>query len=317
LRRLHLVGFTSELDGLIFGASDSDRSGSYIVELDDEVLAAVREVLARRDVRRSGTVGVPGRGVDPTHGLSGRSGSSLAPREIQARLRAGRSIGEVALEAGVDDEWVRRFAAPVFAEQTHIAGRALAAVLDDGDVPPSSASLHESVLSNLAGRGLVVTDDELSSAWSAFHVRDASWVVQLRAAIGRDEVVARWGFDTRSGALVALDPTAADLGWVDQLGRGRAAAVAATRQRGAVAGRPAANGGPATTTTEPRPETDRAAASAAREQRDPAPPTRRARPTEAAPASPPAEAPPSGQEALPLRVPRRPVAARRPPAPDR
>ena len=357
MRRLHLVGFTSELDGLIFSGSDGDRSGSYVVELDDEVLAAVREVLARRDARRTGPVGVPGRGVDPTIGRAGPTGSSLSPREIQARLRAGRSIGEVALEAGVEDEWVRRFAAPVFAEQIHVVHRALESVLDEGDGPASSASLHESVLTNLAGRGLIVTDHELSSAWSAFQIREASWVVQLRALIGHEEVVARWAFDTRAGGLVALDATAADLGWIDASGRGRAAAVA-TRGRAVPVAPPAANGvpapaaggpgpveapdrtdpAPADRPTADRPAAARRAATRVAPAQEPvegkgravvraapatvaaAPAARRARPTGPAPeatAKPRGATAPAAQEALPLRVPARRAPAPRPSAPER
>ena len=82
-----------------------------MVALDAELLNVIRDVLARRDGQRAAPAPAPvasrstalRTGEFPAR--PGRERSGLAPREIQARLRAGRSIGEVALEAGVDDEW--------------------------------------------------------------------------------------------------------------------------------------------------------------------------------------------------------------------
>ena len=51
--------------------------------------------------------------------------SALSPREIQARIRSGESVEDVARVAGVDRERVERFAAPVIAEREHVAGLAM------------------------------------------------------------------------------------------------------------------------------------------------------------------------------------------------
>jgi hypothetical protein len=218
VQRLHLVGFTSELDGLIFSASTGARSGGYVVALDAELLNVIRDVLARRDGPRqlpdAGPRSAAPRAGEPPARL-GRDGSALAPREIQSRLRAGRSIGEVALEAGVDDEWVRRFAPPVYAEQTHVVSRALAVHIHAEDAAPSQESLFDSVAANLLARGVGLTEDELANGWSAFQMRDSAWVVQFRTTVGAKELLARWGFDIRAGTLVALNRPAAELGWID------------------------------------------------------------------------------------------------------
>ena len=50
--------------------------------------------------------------------------SSLTPREIQARVRAGDSIEDVARAAGMIPEWVEPYAAPVIAEREFIAQQA-------------------------------------------------------------------------------------------------------------------------------------------------------------------------------------------------
>uniref|UniRef100_UPI0012FABCFD septation protein SepH n=1 Tax=Sedimentibacter sp. B4 TaxID=304766 RepID=UPI0012FABCFD len=41
--------------------------------------------------------------------------SALTPREIQARVRAGQSLEDVARAAGMDVGWVEPFAGPVIA----------------------------------------------------------------------------------------------------------------------------------------------------------------------------------------------------------
>lgn len=217
VQRLHLVGFTSELDGLIFSSKDGARSGGYVVALDSELLDAIREVLERRDRHRA-----PAPTAKPPLSFTSprppAQGSSLPPRDIQARLRAGRRIEEVALEAGVDDEWVRRFAAPIFAERAHVAARAQAAVLDVDGLGPSSSSLSGSVAANLADRGAPLLRDELEDGWDAYQLQDTSWVVEFRApALGHGEP-ARWGFDTRTARLSALNPAGAKLGWVGENG---------------------------------------------------------------------------------------------------
>jgi len=208
VQRLHLVGFTSELDGLIFSTKNGARSGGYVVALDSELLDAIREVLERRDRHRA-----PG---PPSSFPAARpvQGSSLSPREIQARLRAGRRIEDVAMEAGMDDGWVRRFATPVFAERAHVAGRAQAAVLDAEGTGPSAESLGRSIAANLADRGVAVTAGELDDCWDAYQLRETAWVVEFRAPVHGPDEVARWGFDTRTAQLTALNDAAAELGWV-------------------------------------------------------------------------------------------------------
>jgi hypothetical protein len=219
VQRLHLVGFTSELDGLIFSAKDGARSGGYVVALDSELLEAIRDVLERRDRHRSP---VPA----PSFGAARPvEGSALSPREIQARLRAGRRVDEVALEAGVDDEWVRRFATPVFAERAHVAGRAQDAVLELDELGPSSESLGRAVAANVAAWGAALTPGELADGWDAYQLRETAWVVEFRAPLHAPDDAARWGFDTRTGRLTAMDERAAELGWV---GDGRPAPDAPT-----------------------------------------------------------------------------------------
>ncbi len=76
----------------------------------------------------------------------------LRPKEIQARIRAGASVEQLADAAGVPVERVERFAHPVLLERARAAELATAAhpVLADG---PSVLTLLETVTPAAGGRG--------------------------------------------------------------------------------------------------------------------------------------------------------------------
>ena len=64
--------------------------------------------------------------------------SSLSPRDIQARIRAGSTLEDVAKVAGLPLDRVERFAAPVLAEREHMARLAMtSSVRRRGDVRSS------------------------------------------------------------------------------------------------------------------------------------------------------------------------------------
>ena len=90
MQKLHLVGFTTDLDGLIFSARKGSKAGGYVVPLDTELLATITEAERLRNGDKGDEEGARNRG---------RPDSRLTPREIQAHLRAGRSIPEVAGDA--------------------------------------------------------------------------------------------------------------------------------------------------------------------------------------------------------------------------
>src|SRR5205807_7690741 len=83
-----------------------------------------------------------------------RPRSTLTPREIQGRLRAGRSIEEVAAEAAVDTEWIDKFAAPIIAEQAKIVERARGLTYVKPRLGMSAEPLGRAVAWNLASRGV-------------------------------------------------------------------------------------------------------------------------------------------------------------------
>ncbi|GAC1316738.1 MAG: hypothetical protein NVSMB12_13890 [Acidimicrobiales bacterium] len=227
MQHLHLVGFTAELDGLIFSARRGSKSGGFVVALDDRLLDSIREAVRLQtgadvdlDAEERSGEGSPVVAVPELRRL-GRVHSVLTPKEIQARLRAGRSVAEVADEAEVDESWILRFASPVLAEQSRIVELALQVPCRANRKGESAAPLAESVAENLIDRGMSLTPDELSGAWSAFHVRDSSWVVRFRYTSRRRAQVAQWAYDQSDSSVVPINRLATDLGYLDPARRKR------------------------------------------------------------------------------------------------
>jgi len=148
LQKLHLVGFTTDHRALILSARRGAKSGGFTLALDPELAGAVNAALERAAAES----GPEEEALAPVP--APRPQSALSVRELQARLRAGRSLEEVAAEAGVDVDWVARFAAPVAAEQARIVESARGAVFARARLGPSDLPLGAAVHRNLAARGV-------------------------------------------------------------------------------------------------------------------------------------------------------------------
>jgi hypothetical protein len=217
VQRLHLVGFTSELDALIFSARKGSRSGGYLITLDDQLLDSIREAIRLQTGEEPDLEGFDEQRAERSARTRRvrRVESALTPKEIQARLRGGRTVGQVAEEAEVDEEWIRRFAAPVLAEQSLIVSRALQLACRTNRRGESAEPLSESVALNLADRGILLTDDDLASGWSAYHVRESTWVVGFEYRSRRGAQMAQWAFDLTDSSLTPLNRLGTDLGYVE------------------------------------------------------------------------------------------------------
>ncbi|WP_264030345.1 septation protein SepH [Cellulosimicrobium sp. SH8] len=133
---------------------------------------------------------------------------NLAPREIQARLRAGESVETVAEAAGLGVEHVRRFAGPVVAEQEYVVDRVRASRQGHDEDSPTVGEL---VAQRLAARD--VEPDAVE--WSAARQPGASWVVTAAFEVGTGSRTARWTYDAGTRALHALDDEARWLSGTD------------------------------------------------------------------------------------------------------
>ena len=132
--------------------------------------------------------------------------SQLRPKEIQARIRAGATVEQVAALAGTSSSRVERFAYPVLLERASVAEQAVKArPAIDGIT--AGASVAETVAATLSARG---HDGDVT--WDAFK-DDEGWVLALSWNAGRSENRAHWLFHPGpdGGTLSARDDAAAEI----------------------------------------------------------------------------------------------------------
>lgn len=214
MQKLHLVGVTPDRDGLILSVRRGASSGSYVLVLDDDLVAAVDE--HRRRQADPGEAPIEGQPEPP------RPQSTLSVREIQARLRRGRSVAEVASAAGVDAAWVERFAPPVLAERARVAASARARSLERPRLGLSALPLGDAIQRQLADRGLSMTPEEHAERWSAHLLDGGRWAVRFTYRYrGKDRVLG-YELDEATGSIAALDRTSAQMGYLAPPGPGAA-----------------------------------------------------------------------------------------------
>ncbi|HEU4360704.1 MAG TPA: septation protein SepH [Mycobacterium sp.] len=194
MRELTVVGLDVDGKHIICesASDDGDQTDKFRVRLDDRLRAAARGEGARANQPQL-DIGIA---------------SLLRPREIQARIRAGASVEQVAAAAGVDVSRVERFAHPVLLERSRAAELATAAhpVLADG---PAVLTLLEVVTTALIARGL----NPDHCAWDAWRNEDGRWTVQLAWKAGRSDNVAHFRFvpGAHGGTVTAVDDPASEL----------------------------------------------------------------------------------------------------------
>lgn len=130
----------------------------------------------------------------------------LSPREIQARIRAGATVDELAEATGASVDKINRFAHPVLLERSRAAelARASHPMGVDG---PSLSTLGELVAECLVLRG----NSPSEAVWDAWRTESGQWVVEV-APTGDDDV-AHWRFSPGShgGTSDPMDDLAFEL----------------------------------------------------------------------------------------------------------
>jgi hypothetical protein len=190
MRELKVVGL--DVDGKRIICETADSVEKFVLRPDDRLRAAVNG-------DRSAAMPIQVEVEVP---------NVLTPKEIQARIRAGASVEQVASSAGVETSRVERFAHPVLLERSRAAELATAAhpVLVDG---PAVLTLLETVTTALVARGL----DPDATSWDAWRNEDGRWTVQLAWKAGRSDNVAHFRFTpgAHGGTATAFDDAAAEL----------------------------------------------------------------------------------------------------------
>ena len=156
--------------------------------------------------------------------------SPLRPKEIQARIRAGETVEEIADAAGIAVERVRWFEGPDLAERAYIADQAQSASVRRHGDSTSGARLGEIV----AERVNAIGADPDDAQWDAKKRGDGSWQVQLTFTSGGRLHVAEWVFDPRRRHVLPADDNAARMSLPGAEGPAWIASAAAEGTAGAL-----------------------------------------------------------------------------------
>lgn len=174
-RQLTFVGLSDDGSALVLADS---RGTSFEVRLEGRLTAALR--------------------LDHRSGQMEIALTTLTPREIQARIRQGATVAELAEESGMDPARVDRFAGPPLGERQFIAERARATMLASRD---GGHSLEELVIEAALADG--ASPDALR--WDAWLREDGSWAVLAAYPAGKADRITTWSFDPHSAVVSAAD----------------------------------------------------------------------------------------------------------------
>ena len=184
MQDLRLIGVHEDGEHLLLAAADGTR---FRVRIDEPIRAAVR-----RDRPRLGQLQIE---VD----------GGLRPRDVQALIRAGASVEEVAERAQWPVEKVRRYEGPIIAEREHVAGLAREVrVRGRGSSGASAPTLATRVHQRLAGRGVEPTE----ASWDSWRADDGPWTVVLTFPAGGRQRQASWHYHLTDRTVVAIDDEA-------------------------------------------------------------------------------------------------------------
>ncbi|MBK9157948.1 MAG: DUF3071 domain-containing protein [Micropruina sp.] len=164
----------------------TDTGETIEVPADERLRAAIRD-----DRPRLGQLEID---MEPT----------LRPREIQQRIRAGVSLADVALAAGVPPERIEGFAAPVLAEREHVAGLAADAHVRKAGEHVAQRTLRAVVTERLLSRGI----DPDSVDWDAWRNPDRLWSVTVSYASGTAHHQALFIYDAQGRFSTAANDDA-------------------------------------------------------------------------------------------------------------
>lgn len=188
MRELRVIGLAP--DGKHVICVDTQSNGKCRLPVDEKLRAAIRG-----DIARFGQIEI-------------EMENTLRPKDIQARIRSGASIEQVAAESRMPTTRVERFAYPVLLE------RARAAELAQQGHPvrangPAVETLADVVAQAFRARG----HDMEHAEWDAWKDEAGHWVAQLQWQAGRSMITAHWRFqlDAHGGSVTALDDPARDI----------------------------------------------------------------------------------------------------------
>jgi hypothetical protein len=175
----------------------SDARVEFTVDVDDRLRGAV-----------AGEWPDQGEDQGATGQLESQMQSTLRPRDIQARIRAGETPESVAQVAGTSVDKVMPYAAPVLAERAHVAERAQRASIrrrpPESGATSTARTLGDAVGSHLRARNV----DPETVAWDAWRREDGRWTLTGSYTTTGRVGAAHFSFDAPGNYVVADDDDA-------------------------------------------------------------------------------------------------------------
>ena len=187
-RHLTLVGLTEDTQMLVLV---SDSGEEFTLPVDTRLRAALRGERARLGPSAIGQLEIT-------------MESTLRPRDIQSRIRAGETPESVAAAAQTTLEKVMAYATPVLAERAHIADRAQKASVRRTSGEGPTRVLADAVAERLRGRNV----DPDSVEWDAWRREDGRWTLVADYLSGGSGRHAEFVFDAPGRFVVAEDDEA-------------------------------------------------------------------------------------------------------------
>ncbi|MEI2641274.1 MAG: septation protein SepH [Candidatus Nanopelagicales bacterium] len=178
MRELRYEGLSEDGTHLVL---EDGRGVQYTVAVDEAVAAAVRRAIHRTSVRQST--------------------GSLTPRDIQALIRQGVSVDEVAAQTDLALDFVERFAEPVMAEMDFVIQRARRL-----SVHSAGQQILVEDLVDRAARRADVPVEELE--WACRKTDESAWRIE---ALAHGELAIALVFRVSEGTVVPADVATADL----------------------------------------------------------------------------------------------------------
>lgn len=123
----------------------------------------------------------------------------LSPREIQDRIRSGKSVDELVEFSGMQRRKIEAFAYPVLAERARIAelGKRSRARRQDG---PTKLTLWEILATAFAARGLELAD----ATWDAYRNHVGQWIVAVTWNVGHTTNIAEWSYQAEGSNAISI-----------------------------------------------------------------------------------------------------------------
>lgn len=130
--------------------------------------------------------------------------SSLRPKDIQTRIRAGESVADVAQLAGTSVEYINIYADPILAERQHLANLAQKFSVRRRNPDSTNRCLGDVIAATLRGVGINPT----KNSWDTWRNEDTSWTLVTKFERNNTVLEATFRLDQRGKFVIPTNHAA-------------------------------------------------------------------------------------------------------------